>query len=162
MEQQLLLEILHKVEDNSKDLKDIKKTVNEHSKTLDEHTRILNGHSKTLEEHTIILNEHSKKLDEHSRILDEHSKQLGKHDSTLDEHSSDIKSIKRSLFIIEDAVTNKIPALFDAYQTNQEKHDEFNNRIEHVENISDTNSLKISILEDTSKKHSKQLKKLLS
>lgn len=87
---------------------------------------------------------------------------LDEHSVAISEHSEDIKSMKKSLAIIEDAVTSKIPALFDAYQANYDKNEEFDNRLSTVENISDTNSLKISILEDTSKVHTKQLAKLLS
>jgi len=140
--------ISSKVDENTK-------TLNRHEEILDEHTKHLERIDKTLNEHTKMLNEHTKILNEHTRILDEHTK-------ILNEHTEDLHSIKNSLAIIEDAVTNKIPALFDANQANQEKHEEFDNRITTVENVASTNSLKISILEDNSKMHSKQLSKLLS
>ncbi len=136
--------------------------VDQNTKLLLEIREIVNGHTKILNEHTRILDEHTRILDEHSKMLGEHSKKLDEHSKILGEHSDDIKSLKRTLFLIEDAVTNKIPALFDAYSLNQDKHDEFNARITNVENISDQNSLKISILEDKAKEHSRKLAKLSS
>ena len=127
---------------------ELKGLILKNSERLDEHSKILNKHSKILDEHSIKLDNHAQKLDEHSNKM-----------STYDE---DILSIKRSLVIIEDAVTNKIPALFDAHKANLEKHEEFDNRISLLETTSENNSLKISILEDESKRHSEQLKKLLS
>ena len=101
-------------------------------------------------------------VDQNTKLLLEIREIVNGHSKMLNEHSDDIKSLKRSLLLIEDAVTNKIPALFDAYSANQEKHDEFNARITKVENISDQNSIKISILEDKAKEHSRKLAKLSS
>lgn len=111
---------------------------------------------------TTRVDDNSKKIDILTTRVDDNSKKLDEHTRILNEHTKDLQSIKRTLTIIEDAVTNKIPALFDAHQANQEKHEEFDNRITNVENISSTNSLKISILEDSSKMHSIKLAKLSS
>ena len=141
MEHELLITILNKIENMS---------------TVLTHVEII------VQEHTIILEQHTKILDEHTAIVEYHSKMFGCHEEKLDEHSNDIASIKRTLLLIENAVTNKIPALFAGYQSHQEKRQEFNSRIHHVEDVSEINSIKISILEDTSKAHSKQLNQLLS
>ena len=111
---------------------------------------------------TTRVDDNSKKIDILTTRVDDNSKKLDEHTRILNEHTEDLQSIKRTLTIIEDAVTNKIPALFNAHQANQEKHEEFDNRITNVENVSSTNSLKISILEDSSKMHSMKLTKLLS
>ena len=129
---------------------------------LNECLQKLSKHDEKFEELDKRLDRVEERLDEHDKRFDNHENRLNSIENILNEHTKDIESIKRSLAIIEDAVTNKIPALFDAIQSNMEKHEEFDNRITKLENISDTNSLKISILEDTSKIHSKQLAKLSS
>lgn len=73
-----------------------------------------------------------------------------------------LASLQKSVLIIEDYVTNKIPALFDAYSLNQEQHHSFDEKIDSLENLTSNHSLKISVLEDTSKTHSEQLAKLTS
>lgn len=70
--------------------------------------------------------------------------------------------LKRSTLLIEDYVTNKIPVLFDAYSINQEEHENYDHKFENLESVTDTHSIKLSILENTSKIHSEQLAKLTS
>lgn len=103
-----------------------------------------------------------KRLEGHDKKLDRHEKMLNELIQISKEHTEDIKSIKRSLVLIEDAVNNKIPALFDAFMVAKQKDEELSIDIKKLEKTSDLHSLKISILEDTSKKHSAQLAKLSS
>ena len=106
--------------------------------------------------------EYDKQFEEINSHLANHDKQFEKCDKQFEEIHQTLAEIKRSVLFMEDYMTNKIPALFDAYQLNQEKHEEFNSRITSTEDISYSNSLRISVLEDTSKIHSQQIKKLLS
>ncbi len=151
--------ILNRLRENTSSLDKrysaLKTTLDEHSATLDEHSRILNQHTHILDEHSRILNQHTHILDEHSRILNQHT-------HILNEHSEELASIHRSLVVIEDAVTNKIPALFDAFLANQEKHEEYDKQIDHLETVTQKNSIRISVLEHTSQMHSKKFEKLSS
>lgn len=130
MEQEVK-EVLNKYEERIEKLEQIAKESEEHFKRIDE---ILNEHTQTLQEHTTILNEHTKTLEEHTVILNEHTQML--------------KDLQRSMLIIEDAVTNKIPALFDAYKMQQEKQEEFEQRINQVENKAEMNTVRIMALEN--------------
>ena len=96
----------------------------------------------TLEEHSIAL----KTINEHTKIIEEHSKTLNEHTKILNEHSKDLAEIKKYLLVLEDKISNELPALFDGFSMNK------------VE----VNSIKISNLEKVSKMHDKQLKKLAS
>lgn len=49
-----------------------------------------------------------KKIDE---ILEEHTETLVSHTKTLADHTKMLQDLHRSMLVIEDAVTNKIPAL---------------------------------------------------
>ena len=90
----------------------------------------------------------------------EHSVNLNQHSTTLNEHSYDITSIKRSLAVIEQAVTEKIPALFDALTMHLNRHDEFEKTLKEIQNDSFDHSNRISSLEMITSKHSQELLKL--
>ncbi len=132
------------------------------------HSRLSN-HGKQFEEIHAHLADHDKQFEEIHAHLADHDKQfeeihahLADHDKQFEEIRQDLNEIKRSVLFMEEYITSKIPALFDAYLSHEQKNEEFDNRITNLEKNSDVNSLKISILEDTSKKHSSQLAKLSS
>lgn len=106
------------------------------------------------------LKEQAKTLKEHTKILNEHTDKLSNHDKRLDNMDETIKDIKRSLIIIEDAVTNKIPAFFDGHSSHQEHLEKNDKEIEELQMVSENHSLRLIMLEDTSKQHSQQLKNL--
>ncbi len=154
---------------DTKSLKPILDTQEEHTAILNrlrENTSSLDKRysalKTTLDEHSATLDEHSRILNQHTHILDEHSRILNQHTHILNEHSEELASIHRSLVVIEDAVTNKIPALFDAFLANQEKHEEYDKQIDHLETVTQKNSIRISVLEHTSQMHSKKFEKLSS
>lgn len=123
---------------------------------------ILNRIDKNHAEYMKIFARQDKRFEEQEKKFDEHGKKIDDIDALIKQHSEDIASIKKSLLLIEDAVTDKIPALFDAFMVNRQKNEEQDNNIHKLEKTSEFHSLKISILENTSKKHSEQLNRLLS
>ena len=54
------------------------------------------------------------------------------------------------MVIIEDAVVNKIPALFDAYIMHQEKQELLETRMNKLEDVSQMHSIRIMSLENKS------------
>ena len=70
--------------------------------------------------------------------------------------------LQKSTLLIEDYVTNKIPVLFDAYSLNQDNHQNYEHKFKDLESVTDSHSIKLSVLENTSKVHSEQLAKLTS
>ena len=80
--------------------------------------------------------------------------------NTMSDIQSTMANIQRSLLLIEDQVMNKIPALFDGYSANFEKGVELDNRQTKTEQTVELNSLRISMLEETSKHHTEQLSRL--
>ena len=147
-------------------------TLEEHSIALgilDNHTRTLDVHTKTLDDHTGILNVHTKILDKHTGILDKHTKILNEHTVILDEHTrmlneltKDMAEIKKYLFVLEDKISNELPAGFDGFSMNIEKTSEIEFKQKATDKKVEFNSIKISNLEKVSKRHDKQLKKLAS
>lgn len=97
--------------------------------------------NKTVTQHTSILEKHEKTLNEHTKILDEHTQML--------------QSLQKSVAIIEDAVTNKIPALFDGYKMHQEAQERLEKRVNKVEKIAEMNAIRILALEDKNNQKAK-------
>lgn len=100
-----------------------------------------------LNEHTKILNEHTKHLKKIDKTLEEHTKHLKKIDEILEEHTQELKEIKRMLVVIEDAVTNKIPALFDAFSMVSTKQEEQEQKVNYLEEKLENHSMRITALE---------------
>ena len=73
-----------------------------------------------------------------------------------------MKSFQRTMLIIEDAVTNKIPALFDGYSMHQQKQEELEEKVESLEEITQTHSIRIAALETISSNDAKRLSKMSS
>ncbi len=102
------------------------------------------------------------RLDRVENRLDRVENRLDNIESKLEDIESILLSLKRSMLIMEDYMKNNIPALFDGYSLNQDQHNEFKQKINNLEKDTDSNSLKISILEDTTKVHSSILESLQS
>ena len=66
-----------------------------------------------------------------------------------------LKDLRRAVLNIEIQVTEKIPALFDAFSLTQDQHQETNNRLNNLEKQTENHSARISSLEITSTEHSK-------
>ena len=102
------------------------------------------------------------RLDKVENRLDKIEYRLDNIEGRLEDIESILLSLQRSMLIIEDYMKNNIPALFDGYSLNQDQHNEFKQKINNLEKDTDSNSLKISILEDTTKVHSSILESLQS
>lgn len=59
----------------------------------------------------------------------------------------DHESINRTLILIEDDTSNKIPALFDGYSFHQQHLEADEKRLDVLENVVDEHSIRISALE---------------
>ena len=105
----------------------------------------------------------SSKIDEVDKRLsskiDEVDKRLT---SRIDAHSVELADIKRYLVIIEDKLSNQIPALFDGYSMHVETTNQIKSRQEATDKKVEINSFKISELEKTSRIHDKELKRILA
>ena len=149
------------LEEHSKKLEIIDKILEEHSKKLEMIDKILEEHSKKLEMIDKILEEHSKKLEIIDKILEEHSKKLEIIIERLEIHEESLYTLRVSTLKIEDYVMNRIPALFDAHSFNKDKHHILESKVDVVKSTVDSHSVKISILEDTTKIHTEKLSQIL-
>ena len=101
-----------------------------------------------------------KQFKEVNAKLTEYDKQFNEVNSKLSDHDLEFTEIKNYLLVLEDNLSTKLPALFDGYSANKEKTDEIEERQECMEGQLKLNSLRISVLEESSKTYSEQLSKL--
>ena len=120
----------------------------------------LEEHDKKFDQVFAKLEVHDKKFDQVFAKLEEHDKKLEEHEKLIKENSQEIRSIKEFIMIKEDELFNKIRALFDGYNSNFEKNINLEIRQNATEQKVEVNSFKISMLEDTSKRHEEQISKL--
>ena len=73
-----------------------------------------------------------------------------------------LDNIERNVVIIEDRVSNEIPALFDADKTRYQKQSQFETTLDSLDKKTEDHSVRILALEYTSEKHEGQLKDLVS
>ena len=106
---------------------------------------------KKLDEHTQILNRHEEKLNRVEEKLDRHEEKLDRHEIILKNHEEILNELKRATLNIEDYVTNRIPALFDAYSASKEKSDKLEEKVQKLEKTTSLHSIKISILKEANK-----------
>lgn len=102
-----------------------------------------------------ILEEHSKRFDQIDKRFDDQeakfNKRFDKQEAKLSNHDEDIKSIKNSLINIEIQVTEKIPALFDAFTSNMDKHKIYDEHIASLNAKTFNHTIRIEALEDNFK-----------
>ena len=122
---------------------------------LEEHDRKFQEIDKQFEK----VNEQFKKVNQKFEVVNQ---KFASVDEQFADMNKEIKEIKNYLIIIEDKISNQIPALFDGYNSNFEKNTDLESRQDVTEQKVAINSLRISNLEDTSKKHSKQISKILA
>lgn len=91
-----------------------------------------------------VLVEKVEKLEEDVKELKEDVKELKARVAALEK---DHESINRTLILIEDDTSNKIPALFDGYSFHQQHIEEDEKRLDVLENVVDEHSIRISALE---------------
>ena len=117
------------------------------SATLNEHTEMLKEHTATLNEHTIMLKEHTATLNEHTEMLKEHTATLNEHTIMLKEHTQELIKQRQNMVKLEHELTDKIMALFDLGEVNNDKFEEEDLRIKGMQNTLDWHNRRILKLE---------------
>ena len=113
------------------------------------------------------LEEHDKKFDMVFEKLEEHDKKFDMVFKILNEHTIQIKKLQKEVSGIKDYLVqlehdlkDQIPALFDGYIMNYEKNTGIDLRQSDLKAKVELNSLRISMLEGSSKRHDELLSKL--
>ena len=64
-------------------------------------------------QNAVMLGRLSEKVDRNAELIAQNTIEIAKNREIIENHENRIDSIEKYLIVIEDAVTNKIPALFD-------------------------------------------------
>ena len=153
------------MEEKVSEIDEIKEKVS----VIDDMQKVLDMHTKEFKDMKKVLDVHTKEFKDMKKVQNMHTKELEiieveicNHNDTFKEIKAEMKEIKHSLTIVEDAVTNKIPALFEIYSLNYGLQKENEKELKVVKKQEFENSVKINNLENITKEHSKQLKRLIS
>ena len=141
---------------------EVDKKLKEHDEHFERIEAKLKEHDEHFEKIEAKLKEHDERFERIEAKLKEHDERFEKIEKEIAELKEMVKDLQRAMLIIEDAVTNKIPALFDGYAMHQEKQEQLEERVGTLENSSEIQSIRISALESITSENSKQLAHLLS
>ena len=93
------------------------------------------------------IDERFDKIDERFEKIDERFEKI---DDTLEGIQETLEVMKRSIILIEDQVSVKIPALFDGYAMHQQKQEILEKDINSLNRKVENHDIRISILEQHS------------
>ena len=97
------------------------------------------------------LRQIKEKLVEHDKKFEDIDKKFSKVDERFDKVDERFGKVDETLSVIHDCVANKIPALFDGYQSNYQLYKNLQKKTEKLEEQVSLNSIRVSILEDKAK-----------
>ncbi len=160
MEKQFMEIVLAKLDKMEDNFNQIFAKLEEHDKKFNQIFAKLEEHDKKFNQIFAKLEEHDKKFNQVFAKLEEHDKKFDQVFAKFEEIDQEFRSIKDFLIVKEDEFFNKTRALFDGYFASLEKNTELESRQKATEQKVEIDSLRISVLEETSKQHEEQLSKL--
>ena len=160
-----------KLAEHDEEFEKIKAKLAEHDNKFDEIDvkfesvfDILKRHDKEFEKLNSKFDAEIKDISDNFKLvyekLADHDKQFEMLNGKLTEHDIEFNNIKSYLFMLENKISIEIPALFEGYSSNKEKNGELEERQNAIERKVELDSLRISVLEESSKTYSEQLSKL--
>ena len=153
MEKEFMEKVLSQLEIQDKKSDRIFEKLEEHDKKFDMVFEKLEEHDKKFDMVFKKLEEHDKKFDMVFEILNEHTIQIKK-------LQKEVSGIQDYLLQLENDLKDQIPALFDGYIMNYEKNTGIDLKQSDLKAKVELNSLRISMLEGSSKRHDELLSKL--
>ena len=176
MLKEFMEQVLAKLDQNQENFEKVFAKLEEHDKEFKKINARLDEHDKEFKKINARLDEHDKEFKKINARLDAHDRRFEEIDNNfvdiaenfklinlkLSDHDKQFKEIKNCLLVLEDKITNELPALFDGFSANVEKSTVVEFKQKAIEQKVELDSLRISSLEDISKQHSEQISKLLA
>lgn len=103
--------------------------------------------AELIAQNTIEIAKNREAIEENRKAIEENRKEIAKNREIIENHENRIDSIEKYLIVIEDAVTNKIPALFDKTSWQDDRFDRDEGIIKKLEEVTEYHSLRIASLE---------------
>ena len=108
--------------------------------------------SEKVDRNAELIAQNTLEIAKNREVIEENRKEIAKNREIIENHENRIDSIEKYLIIIEDAVTNRIPALFDKTSWQDDRFDRDEGRIKKLEEVTEYHSLRITSLEDESRR----------
>ena len=103
--------------------------------------------SNMIKKQATALGKISATLNEHTEMLKEHTATLNEHTIMLKEHTQELIKQRQNMVKLEHELTDKIMALFDLGEVNNDKFEEEDLRIKGMQNTLDWHNRRILKLE---------------
>lgn len=103
--------------------------------------------SEKVDRNAELIAQNTLEIAKNREVIEENRKEIAKNREIIENHENRIDSIEKYLIVIEDAVTNKIPALFDKTSWQDDRFDRDEGRIKKLEEVTEYHSLRITSLE---------------
>lgn len=103
--------------------------------------------SEKVDRNAELIAQNTLEIAKNREVIEENRKEIAKNREIIENHENRIDSIEKYLIIIEDAVTNRIPALFDKTSWQDDRFDRDEGRIKKLEEVTEYHSLRITSLE---------------
>ena len=169
MLKEFMEQVLAKLDQNEENFEKVSAKLEEHDKEFEKINAKLDEHDRRFEEIDNNFKIVNARLDAHDRRFEEIdnnfvdiAENFKLINLKLSDHDKQFKEIKNCLLVLEDKITNELPALFDGFSANVEKSTVVEFKQKAIEQKEELDSLRISSLEDISKQHSEQISKLLA
>lgn len=108
---------------------------------------MLGSLSEKVDRNAELIAQNTLEIAKNREVIEENRKEIAKNREIIENHENRIDSIEKYLIIIEDAVTNRIPALFDKTSWQDDRFDRDEGRIKKLEEVTEYHSLRITSLE---------------
>ena len=169
MNKEFMEKVLAKLDQNQENFEKVFAKLEEHDEKFERVFAKLEEHNEKFERVFAKLEEHDEKFERVFAKLEEHDQEFNEISNNfkliitkLEKDDVELREIKDYLFVFEDTFTTKTKALFDGYSTSVEKGTELELKQNAIGQKVDLDSLRISVLEEDSKRHTKQISKLLA
>ncbi len=139
--------ILEIVTQNAVMLGRLSEKVDRNAELIAQNTLEIAKNREAIEENRKEIAKNRKAIEENKKAIEENRKEIAKNREIIENHENRIDSIEKYLIIIEDAVTNRIPALFDKTSWQDDRFDRDEGRIKKLEEVTEYHSLRITSLE---------------
>ena len=103
--------------------------------------------SEKVDRNAELIAQNTLEIAKNREVIEKNRKEIAKNREIIENHENRIDSIEKYLIIIEDAVTNRIPALFDKTSWQDDRFDRDEGRIKKLEEVTEYHSLRITSLE---------------
>lgn len=138
--------------------KEILTKVNKNAMGIRKNAEAIEKNREAIEQNRVAIEECKMGIRKNAEAIEKNRVAIEQNTKDIKEIKEELKNHGRALLIIEDAVTNKIPALFDKFSVHDDRFDRDEERIGKVEMTTEHHTNQIAALELTTASIQKNFK----